>query len=136
MKNISLFLLATFLFASHALSDFKSDIKINSNSIEFLKGSNEVIFLDDIEINSEFVNIKAQSATYDRMKDVISLKGNPSFIKSKKEKNPFNGMAEKILFFNDQKIHLIGNASMKYENISISSNKIIFNPQNGEMSSE
>lgn len=136
MKNISLFLLATFLFASDALSDFKSDIKINSNSIEFLKGSNEVIFLDDIEINSEFVNIKAQSATYDRMKDVISLKGNPSFIKSKKEKNPFNGMAEKILFFNDQKIHLIGNASMKYENISISSNKIIFNPQNGEMSSE
>ena len=136
MKNISLFLLATFLFASDALSDFKSDIKINSYSIEFLKGSNEVIFLDDIEINSEFVNIKAQSATYDRMKDVISLKGNPSFIKSKKEKNPFNGMAEKILFFNDQKIHLIGNASMKYENISISSNKIIFNPQNGEMSSE
>ena len=136
MKNISLFLLATFLFASDALSNFKSDIKINSNSIEFLKGSNEVIFLDDIEINSEFVNIKAQSATYDRMKDVISLKGNPSFIKSKKEKNPFNGMAEKILFFNDQKIHLIGNASMKYKNISISSNKIIFNPQNGEMSSE
>ncbi len=136
MKNISLFLLATFLFASDALSNFKSDIKINSNSIEFLKGSNEVIFLDDIEINSEFVNIKAQSATYDRMKDVISLKGNPSFIKSKKERNPFNGMAEKILFFNDQKIHLIGNASMKYKNISISSNKIIFNPQNGEMSSE
>ena len=40
------------------------------------------------------------------------------------------------IFFSNEKIHLIGNASMKYENISISSNIIIFNPRTGKISSE
>ena len=47
----------------------------------------------------------------------------------------FSGKADKILFFDDEKIHLIGNASMKYEGISISSNIIVFNPQSGKMTS-
>jgi lipopolysaccharide export system protein LptA len=56
-------------------------------------------------------------------------------IKSKKNEGLFDGRAEKILFFNDEEIHLIGNASMTYENVSVSSNVIIFNPQNGKMAS-
>ena len=38
------------------------------------------------------------------------------------------------MFFNDEKIHLIGDASIKYENISISSNIIIFNPRTEKIS--
>ncbi len=132
MKNI-LSILILFLFSFDVLSDFKNDIKINSNSIEFLKESKKINFLNNVEINSEYVNIKANSATYDRNEDVISFSGNPSLIESKKNDNLFNGKAEKILFFSDEKIHLIGNASMRYENISISSNIIIFNPQSGKM---
>ena len=134
-KNKFLSLIVVFLFAFNALSDFKSDIKINSNSIEFLKESKKINFFDSVEINSKYVNIKAESATYDQKEDVISFSGKPSFIKSKKDGNLFNGKAEKILFFNDEKVHLIGNASMKYEDISISSNIIIFNPQSGKMTS-
>ena len=55
--------------------------------------------------------------------------------KSKKNEGLFDGRAEKILFFNDEEIHLIGNASMTYENVSVSSNVIIFNPQNGKLTS-
>ena len=55
---------------------------------------------------------------------------------SSKKNTSFNGKAEKIMFFNDEKIHLIGDASIKYENISISSNIIIFNPRTGKISSE
>tara|TARA_B100001059_G_scaffold228308_1_gene259221 strand:- start:4164 stop:4571 length:408 start_codon:yes stop_codon:yes gene_type:complete len=132
LKNI-LSILLLFLFSFDVLSDFKNDIKINSNSIEFLKESKKIYFLNNVEINSEYVNIKANSATYDRNEDVISFSGNPSLIESKKNDNLFNGKAEKILFFSDEKIHLIGNASMRYENISISSNIIIFNPQSGKM---
>tara|TARA_Y100000816_G_scaffold111235_1_gene77807 strand:- start:390 stop:803 length:414 start_codon:yes stop_codon:yes gene_type:complete len=134
-KNKFLSLIVVFLFAFNALSDFKSDIKINSNSIEFLKESKKINFFDSVEINSKYVNIKAESATYDQKEDVISFSGKPSIIKSKKGGNLFNGKAEKILFFNDEKVHLIGNASMKYEDISISSNIIIFNPQSGKMTS-
>ena len=134
-KNKFLSLIVVFLFAFNALSDFKSDIKINSNSIEFLKESKKINFFDSVEINSKYVNIKAESATYDQKEDVISFSGKPSIIKSKKDGNLFNGKAEKILFFNDEKVHLIGNASMKYEDISISSNIIIFNPQSGKMTS-
>ena len=73
----------------------------------------------------------------------LGMEGNPSefgiylsLIKSNKKDNIFDGKAEKIIFFNDQKVHLIGNASMKYENISISSNLIVFNPQTGKISSD
>ncbi len=134
-KNKFLSLIVVFFFAFNALSDFKSDIKINSNSIEFLKESKKINFFDSVEINSKYVNIKAESATYDQKEDVISFSGKPSIIKSKKDGILFNGKAEKILFFNDEKVHLIGNASMKYEDISISSNIIIFNPQSGKMTS-
>ena len=134
-KNKFLSLIVVFLFAFNALSDFKSDIKINSNSIEFLKESKKINFFDSVEINSKYVNIKAESATYDQKEDVISFSGKPSIIKSKRDGNLFNGKAEKILFFNDEEVHLIGNASMKYEDISISSNIIIFNPQSGKMTS-
>ena len=134
-KNKFLSLIVVFLFAFNALSDFKSDIKINSNSIEFLKESKKINFFDSVEINSKYVNIKAESASYDQKEDVISFSGKPSIIKSNKDGNLFNGKAEKILFFNDEKVHLIGNASMKYEDISISSNIIIFNPQSGKMTS-
>tara|TARA_B100001769_G_scaffold116409_1_gene90828 strand:- start:256 stop:669 length:414 start_codon:yes stop_codon:yes gene_type:complete len=136
LRNISLLSVIFLVCISlNAQPGFKSDININSDSIEFLKESDKINFFNNVEINSEYVNIKAESAIYDHIKNVISFKGSPSFIKSKKDDNLFDGKAETILFFNDEKIHLIGNASMKYENLSISSNSIIFNPQTGKMSS-
>ena len=67
---------------------------------------------------------------------IISVKGKPSSIKSSVDDLIFSGTAEKIIFFSDEKIHLIGDAFLKYENISISSNIIIFNPRTGKFSSE
>ena len=134
-KNKFLFFILVLLFSFDAISAFKGNVKINANSVEFLKNSKKINFYDNVEINSEYVNIKAKSAIYDQKKDVISFLGNPSIITSNKNDNIFNGKADKILFFDDEKIHLIGNASMKYEKISISSNLIIFNPQSGEMKS-
>ena len=136
MKNLY-FLLFILSFASTVLSSgFNNDIRIKSDTIEFLEKNNQINFLDNVEINSDFVNIKAESAVYDDVKDMISILGKPSTIKSSKKNTSFNGKAEKIMFFNDEKIHLIGDASIKYENISISSNIIIFNPRTGKISSE
>ena len=136
MKNLY-FLLFILSFASiELLSSFDSDIRIKSDTIEFLEKNNQINFLENVEINSDFVNIKAESAVYDDVKDMISILGKPSTIKSSKKNTSFNGKAEKIMFFNDEKIHLIGDASIKYENISISSNIIIFNPRTGKISSE
>ena len=48
----------------------------------------------------------------------------------------FKGSASKIIFFSNSKVQLIGkSAVMNYDNINISSNSIIFNPENGKMSS-
>ena len=136
MKNFY-FLLFILSFASiELLSSFDNDIRIKSDTIEFLEKNNQINFLDNVEINSDFVNIRAESAVYDDIKDMISILGKPSTIKSSKKNTSFNGKAEKIMFFNDEKIHLIGDASIKYENISISSNIIIFNPRTGKISSE
>ena len=111
------------------------DIKIKSDSVEFLKENNQISFLSNVEIRSNSVRIVANSATYDDFKNVISISGRPSTIESGTKDTVFSGKANKILFFNDEKIHLIGNASMKYESISIASDLIIFNPQTGELSS-
>ncbi len=136
MKNFYFLLFILSFISIELASSFDNNIRIKSDSIEFLEKNNQINFLNNVEINSDFVNIKAESAVYDDIKDMISILGKPSTIKSSKENTSFNGKAEEIIFFNDEKIHLIGNASMKYENISISSNIIIFNPRTGKISSE
>jgi lipopolysaccharide transport protein LptA len=123
-----------FSFVLHAV-EINKDIKIKSDSIEFLKENNQISFLNNVEIRSNSVRIVANSATYDDFKNVISISGRPSRIESSMKDAVFSGKANKILFFNDEKIHLIGNASMKYESISIASDLIIFNPQTGKLSS-
>ena len=134
-KNRFLFLILVLLFSFNTFAAYANNIKIDANSIEFLKNSKQINFYDNVEINSEYVNIKSESATYDQKEDVISFLGSPSVIESKNDDNLFSGKADKILFFDDEKIHLLGNASMKYRGISISSKIIIFNPQSGEMTS-
>lgn len=137
MNNKSLFLITLSIFFSFVLHavEINKDIKIKSDSIEFLKENNQISFLNNVEIRSNSVRIVANSATYDDFKNVISISGRPSTIESSMKNTVFSGKANKILFFNDEKIHLIGNASMKYESISIASDLIIFNPQTGKLSS-
>lgn len=137
MNNKSLFLITLSIFFSFVLHavEINKDIKIKSDSIEFLKENNQISFLNNVEIRSNSVRIVANSATYDDFKNVISISGRPSTIESNMKDTVFSGKANKILFFNDEKIHLIGNASMKYESISIASDLIIFNPQTGKLSS-
>ena len=138
MNNKLLFLITLSIFFSFVLHavEINKDIKIKSDSVEFLKENNQISFLNNVEIKSNSVSIAANSATYDDFKNVISISGMPSTIESNKKNAVFFGKADKILFFNDEKIHLIGNASMKYESVSIASNIIIFNPQTGKLSSE
>ena len=136
MKNKFLVTFGILFFSITLVSEYSNDIKIKSGSVEFIKEFNKINFLNNVVIDSEFVNIVAESAIYDHINSVISLVGSPSLIRSNKRDNTFNGKAEKILFFNNEKVHLIGNASMKYENISISSNMIIFNPQTGNITSD
>ena len=137
MNNKSLFLITFSIFFSFVLHavEINKDIKIKSDSIEFLKENNQISFLNNVEIRSNSVRIVANAATYDDFKNVISISGRPSTIESSMKNRVFSGKANKILFFNDEKIHLIGNASMKYESISIASDLIIFNPQTGKLSS-
>jgi lipopolysaccharide transport protein LptA len=137
LNNKSLFLITLSIFFSFVLHavELNKDIKIKSDSIEFLKENNQISFLNNVEIRSNSVRIVANSATYDDFKNVISISGRPSRIESSMKDTVFSGKANKILFFNDEKIHLIGNASMKYESISIASDLIIFNPQTGKLSS-
>lgn len=137
MNNKLLFLITLSIFFSFVLQaiEINKDIKIKSDSVEFLKENNQISFLSNVEIRSNSVRIVANSATYDDFKNVISISGRPSTIESSMKDTVFSGKANKILFFNDEKIHLIGNASMKYESISIASDLIIFNPQTGKLSS-
>ena len=137
MKNKYLLIIPFFLFILDLNSkSLASEVKIESDKVEFSNDSKNISFFSNVNINSSYVEISASSAIYDDKKEVISISGDPSSIKSNKENNFFNGEAETILFFSDEKVHLVGNASIKFDNISISSNLIIFNPKTGKITSD
>ena len=137
MKNKYLIIIPFFLFILDLNSkSLASEVKIVSDKVEFINESKNISFLSNVNINSSYVEISASSAIYDDKKEVISISGDPSSIKSNKENNFFNGEAETILFFSDEKVHLVGNASIKFDNISINSNLIIFNPKTGKITSD
>ena len=137
MKNKHLIIISIFLFTLDVSSNnLINHIKIKSDKVEFIKNLRNVSFFSNVNINSSYVEISANSAIYDQIKEVISISGDPSSIKSNKKNNFFDGEAETILFFSDEKVHLVGNASIKFDNISISSNLIIFNPKTGKITSD
>ena len=137
MKNKHLIIISFFLFTLDVSSNnLINHIKIKSDKVEFIKNLRNVSFFSNVNINSSYVEISANSAIYDQVKEVISISGEPSSIKSNKKNNFFDGEAETILFFSDEKVHLVGNASIKFDNISISSNLIIFNPKTGKITSD
>ncbi len=137
MKNKHLIIISIFLFTLDvSSSNLINHIKIKSDKVEFIKNLRNVSFFSNVNINSSYVEISANSAIYDQIKEVISITGDPSSIRSNKKNNFFDGEAETILFFSDEKVHLVGNASIKFDNISISSNLIIFNPKTGKITSD
>ena len=137
MKKKYLIIIPFFLFILDLNSkSLASEVKIESDKVEFSNDSKNISFFSNVNINSSYVEISASSAIYDDKKEVISISGDPSSIKSNKESNFFNGEAETILFFSDEKVHLVGNALIKFDNISINSNLIIFNPKTGKITSD
>ena len=137
MKIKYLIIISFFLFTLDLSSkNLINHVKIESDKVEFINNWKNVSFFSNVDINSSYVEISASSAIYDDKKEVISISGDPSKIKSHKEYNSFAGEAEKILFFSDEKVHLVGNALIKFDNISINSNLIIFNPKTGKITSD
>ena len=136
MKNIYLLKILFLIGSSFINAEVLSNIKIKSDKVEFEIDINKISFLDNVSIDSKYISISASSAVYDDKNKVINMSGAPSKITSNKENNIFYGLADKILFFNNERVHLIGNATMVYEGISISSNLIIFNPITGNISTE
>ena len=134
MKELFLTIIIT--FAVFAESYIEKDINISSDLVEYKKSSNSILFKNNVEINSEYIVVIANEAIFDSEKDTISVYGNPSFIESNNPNSFFKGKAQKIIIYNDEKVHLIGDASMSYENINISSKKILFNPQTGNFTQQ
>ncbi len=134
---IKLFFVFLIFFSFSIFSlELNEHVKIKSDSVEFYKESNQINFNHNVEIKSDYINIEASSAIYNESENSISLTGMPTTITSNKDNNDFSGTANKIIFFTNEKVHLVGNARMIYENLTISSELIIFNPMTGKFSSE
>jgi lipopolysaccharide transport protein LptA len=108
-------------------------LTINSLSIEVRKNENERIFNGNVFIKSKDFEINADNAIYNNKNKMVSVSGAPSRINSTYEDNIFIGSADKIVFSETNKVQLIGNAQMNYENIDITSNEISFSLQDGKI---
>ena len=128
--------LLSLLLSLNIVANINKTINIESDTVEYMKATNSISFLDNVKIASENINVLAKEAIYDSELDTISVIGFPSIITSTNKGTNFKGKAEKIIIYSNEKIDLVGNASMSYENINITSNKIVFNPQTGSLISE
>ena len=86
MKNKHLIIISIFLFTLDVSSNnLINHIKIKSDKVEFIKNLRNVSFFSNVNINSSYVEISANSAIFDQKKEVISISGDPSSIKSNKK---------------------------------------------------
>ena len=132
---ISLLILCHLAYGQSKDNQFKSNnnIVINSGSIEVEKKSNKIFFNDGVFIKSGEFTIEAREAIFNKINKIISVYGEPSKISSTAKNNFFTGSADKIIFTETDKIQLVGNATIYYDDISISSKEIILNARNGEV---
>ena len=115
-------------------NEFKSNnIVINSGAIEVEKNSNKIFFNDGVFIKSGEFTIEAREAIFNKINKIITVYGEPSKISSTAKNNFFTGSADEIIFTETDKIQLVGNATIFYDDMSISSKEIIFNAKNGEV---
>ncbi len=136
MKHICTFLFC-FVFFNNIFADiFDDKTNISAEKIEYHKNFNEVEFFKNVQIETDIFSIKANRATYNNNKNLFLIEGLPSVIKSNNSNKIFSGVADEILLFSNDKVHLKGNANIKIDNISISSKLIIFNPITGKVFSE
>ena len=133
MNQKYIFLLCLIFFNNISANIINDKTNITAERIEYNQNSNEVSFLNNVQINSNILSITANTAIYNNENNLFSIKGLPSIIRSNNSKKAFNGEADEILLFSDEKVHLIGNANIKIDNMSISSKLIIFNPITGKI---
>ena len=131
---LSLIILCHFASGESQDNQFKSNnIFIKSGAIEVERKSNKIFFNDGVHIKSGEFTIEAREAIFNKINKIISVYGEPSKISSTAKNNFFIGRADKIIFAGTDKIQLVGNATINYDDISISSKEIIFNAKNGEV---
>jgi lipopolysaccharide export system protein LptA len=94
---------------------------------------NKIFFNDGVFIKSGEFTIEAREAIFNKINKIISVYGEPSKISSTAKNNFFTGSADEIIFTETDKIQLVGNATIYYDDISISSKEIILNARNGEV---
>ena len=135
LSLLSLLILCHLAYGQSKDNQFKSNnnIVINSGSIEVEKKSNKIFFNDGVFIKSGEFTIEAREAIFNKINKIISVYGEPSKISSTAKNNFFTGSADEIIFTETDKIQLVGNATIYYDDISISSKEIIFNARNGEV---
>ena len=131
-----LYICSALLILSLSSESYIDNLEIDANSIIVSPAEKRIIFSDNVLLNTGKLILKSDSAIYDELDKTITLDGMPSSINSMEGSKIFKGSANKIIFFSNRKVHLIGKAIMNYDNINISSNSIVFNPENGKMTSD
>ena len=126
-----------YVYSQKEVNEFElNNIIINSGSIEIEKKSNKIFFSDGVYVESNGFIIEASQAIFNKMNKVILVYGKPSTIQSTTKDNYFTGSADRIFFSETDKIKLVGNATINYDDLSISSKEIIFNTRNGQVLSD
>lgn len=135
--KIKIFFIVCLSFSYSINAEYKGkNIIINSGIVSIEKNQNKVFFENGISIKSDEFKIEADKATYDNLSKITTVFGNPATIKSLTEDSLYTGSADLITFTETNKVKLIGNAFIKFDDVNVSSKEIIFNAKNGKILSD
>ena len=135
--KIKIFFIACLSFSYSVNAEYKGkNIIINSGIVSIEKNQNKVFFENGISIKSDEFKIEADKATYDNLSKITTVFGNPATIKSLAEDNLYAGSADLITFTETNRVKLIGNAFIKFDDVNVSSKEIIFNAKDGKILSD
>ena len=79
-KTLISFIVSLACISTLSANTFLDNLIINSDTVEVKKNSSQIVFLNDVQIETRFLSIKADIALYDNIKKIMTLKGNPSLI--------------------------------------------------------
>ena len=72
-KILTFFLVSFACISTLSANAFLDNLIINSNSVEVKKNSSQIVFLNNVQIETEFLSIKADIALYDNIKKIMSF---------------------------------------------------------------
>ena len=122
--------ISAFLNAAEMSLDISERIDISSDNIEIKDG--KIDFKNNVIFQSNSYEIFGETAEYDRIKDLITVKGSPVKFNIISEDNTFKGFSN-IIIIKEDEISISGSVLIENDSSRMKGETVKFNISSGQL---